>query len=122
GCSVACPTEATMFGDHAGLLAEAYRRIRENPDTYVQRVYGHKEVGGTSVFFLSSVPFEKLNFHTKLDTEPLPRLTWQVLEKIPDVVATAGVALGAVYWITSRREDVRKYVKGQKNNKSQKNA
>ncbi|MBR9977561.1 MAG: 4Fe-4S binding protein, partial [Bacteroidetes bacterium] len=40
GCSVACPTEATMFGDHAELLAKAHRRIREYPDTNVQRVYG----------------------------------------------------------------------------------
>jgi formate dehydrogenase iron-sulfur subunit len=108
-CSVACPIGATLFGDRTELLAEAQRRLRENPDTYVQKIYGQKEVGGTSVFYVSSVPFEKLGFMTKLDTEALPQRTWRVLEKIPDIVMTAGVALGAVYWITNRREEVRKF-------------
>jgi formate dehydrogenase iron-sulfur subunit len=121
-CSVACPTNATMFGDRNALIAEAHRRLRDNPDTYVQKVYGLKEVGGTSVLYLSSVPFEKLGFYTNLDTEALPIRTWRVLEKIPDIVLTAGVALGAVYWITNRREDVRKYEEEVKNQRSQKKA
>ncbi len=119
-CSVACPIGATIFGDRAALLIEAQRRVREDPDTYVQKVYGQKEVGGTSVFYLSGMPFEDLGFSTKLDTEALPQRTWRVLEKIPDIVMTAGVALGAVYWITNRREEVRKFedeVKKQRSHK-----
>jgi formate dehydrogenase iron-sulfur subunit len=119
-CSVACPIGATVYGDRDELLAEAQRRLRENPDTYVQKIYGQKEVGGTSVFYLSSMPFEKLGFMTKLDTEALPLRTWRVLEKIPDIVMTAGVALGAVYWITNRREDVKKFEAEMKNQRSQK--
>ncbi|PLX32038.1 MAG: 4Fe-4S ferredoxin [Ignavibacteria bacterium] len=119
-CSVACPTAATLFGDRDELLAEAHARIKDNPDDYVPQVYGSKEVGGTSVFYLSNVSFESLGFYTKLDHEALPQRTWNVLEKIPDIVVTAGVALGAVYWITSRRDEVRRYedeVKKQKANK-----
>ena len=118
-CSVACPMGATKFGDRDALIAEAQRRIKDNPDTYVPKVYGQKEVGGTSVFYLSSVPFEDLGFYTKLDTESLPQRTWRVLEKIPDIVTTAAVALGAVYWITNRREDVRKYEEEVKKQRSQ---
>lgn len=114
-CSVACPVEATMFGDQNTLIAEAQRRIRENPDSYVHKVYGLKEVGGTSVFYLSNVSFEKLGFRTELEETPLPEKTWRVLEKIPDIVVTAGVALGAVYWITNRREDVRRFENEKKN-------
>jgi formate dehydrogenase iron-sulfur subunit len=113
-CSVACPMEATIYGDHDELLAEAIRRIHEDPDTYVQKVYGQREVGGTSVFYVSGVPFEELGFSTTLDTNPLPERTWQVLSKIPDIVMTAGVALGAVYWITHRRDEVRRYEQLQK--------
>lgn len=119
-CSVACPTGATLFGERDELIAEAHTRLRENPDNYVQKVYGLQEVGGTSVLYLSSVPFEKLGFYTKLDTEALPQRTWRVLEKIPDIVVTAGVALGAVYWITNRREEVRKFEEEVKTQRSQK--
>lgn len=117
-CSVACPVGATMFGDRDELIAEAQRRISENPDDYVHKVYGLKEVGGTSVFYLASVPFEKLGFQTRLEEDPLPEKTWRVLEKIPDIVVTAGVALGAVYWITSRREDVRRFEEEKKKNRT----
>lgn len=33
-CTDACPTGASIFGDRDELLAEAHRRIRENPDRY----------------------------------------------------------------------------------------
>jgi formate dehydrogenase iron-sulfur subunit len=121
-CSVACPAEATFFGDRDELLAEAQRRIRENPDDYFPRVYGQTEVGGTSVFYLSNVSFESLGFNTNLEHTPLPEKTWSVLEKIPDIVVTAGVALGAVYWITSRREGVKRYEDEVKKNRFNKKA
>jgi formate dehydrogenase iron-sulfur subunit len=108
-CSEACPTGATKFGDRAELLAEAFSRIQADPKTYVPRVYGDTAAGGTSVLYLSGVPFEKLGFSTKVGTEPLPELTWRVLEKIPDVVVTAGVAFAAIHWITSRRDEVRRF-------------
>ena len=47
-CSEACPTGATKFGDRDELLTEAYTRITGEPDKYVQKIYGEKEVGGTS--------------------------------------------------------------------------
>jgi len=108
-CTVACPMEATSFGTRDELLAEAWSRITDEPDTYVKKVYGQHEVGGTSVFYVTSVPFEKLGFMTKLEYTPLPEKTWNVLKHIPDVVITAGVALGAVYWITNRRDEVRRF-------------
>jgi Ni/Fe-hydrogenase subunit HybB-like protein len=37
------------------LIAEARRRIRENPSGYVGRVYGEEEAGGTSVLFVRRV-------------------------------------------------------------------
>jgi formate dehydrogenase iron-sulfur subunit len=121
-CSVACPTGATLFGNRDELIAEAHRRIADNPDSYVPQVYGQNQVGGTSVFYLSNVSFESLGFYTKLEEEALPQRTWSVLEKIPDIVITAGVALGAVYWITSRREDVRRFEDETKKQRSQENS
>jgi formate dehydrogenase iron-sulfur subunit len=119
-CSVACPTESTKFGDRDELLAEALERIPSDPDTYVQRVYGRTEVGGTSVFYVSTVPFEDLGFITKLEHTPLPEKTWNVLKHIPNAVITAGVALSAVYWITSRRDEVRRFEEEQKQSSTEK--
>ena len=42
-------------------------------------IYGEKEAGGTSVLYLSAVPFEKLGF-PEVGTSPSPR----VLEGCPD--------------------------------------
>ncbi|MDT8324044.1 MAG: 4Fe-4S dicluster domain-containing protein, partial [Bacteroidota bacterium] len=92
----------------------------ESPDDYVPRIYGQKEVGGTSVFYLSNVSFESLGFYTNLENTSYPEKTWRVLEKIPDIVVTAGVALGAVYWITSRRDDVKRYEEEIKSKRSKK--
>jgi formate dehydrogenase iron-sulfur subunit len=105
-CAAACPTGATISGDRDELIAEARRRIAEKPDQYNDRVYGIEEVGGTSVLFLSAVPFEQIGLRTGLAHEPLPVLTWRVLSLIPDIVAVGTVLLGGVWWITHRREDV----------------
>jgi len=81
--------------------------MAENPDTYVPRIYGLEEVGGTSVLYLSSVPFEDLGFKTNLQKSAMPVLTWNVLSKIPSVVAVGGAFLYGIYWITNRRDYVR---------------
>ena len=107
-CAEACPTGATKFGDRDALIREAYERIKAEPGKYVNRIYGLNDVGGTSVLYITSVPFEQLGFKTNLQQTPLPELTWNVLEKIPSVVTVGGVFLSGIYWITSRREEVRR--------------
>ncbi|MEK6571008.1 MAG: 4Fe-4S dicluster domain-containing protein [Bacteroidota bacterium] len=107
-CVEACPTGASIFGDRDEILQEARRRIHENPDQYVQYIYGESEVGGTSVLYLSSVPFGSLGFKTDISKEPLPMLTLEALSKIPSVVFAGGVFLYGVWWITNRRKEVRK--------------
>jgi formate dehydrogenase iron-sulfur subunit len=107
-CSEACPTGATKFGDRDELIREAFARMKAEPGKYVDRLYGQLEVGGTSILYLTSVPFEKLGFHTEFGRTPLPELTWNALEKIPGVVSVGSVLLYGIYWITNRREEVRR--------------
>lgn len=59
-CTEICPTHAVKFGKVKDLLAEAKNRLQENPDQYVDYIYGEKEGGGTSVLVLSHVPYKKL--------------------------------------------------------------
>jgi formate dehydrogenase iron-sulfur subunit len=105
-CAEACPAEATVYGTREELLAEAHRRILEDPDSYHPEVYGEKEVGGTNVLILSPVPFDQLGMNVGLGTEALPNLTWEALAKVPAVVGLGVPALFAVYWITHRRQEV----------------
>lgn len=105
-CSEACPTGATIFGNLDELVAEAQKRIQENPDTYYPHIYGLKEAGGTNVLILSSVPFDQLGFARNLPQEALPHLTMKALEKIPTVVSFGTIFLGGMYWLTKRKNEI----------------
>ena len=105
-CTEACPAAATLSGTREEMIAEAKRRIAENPEGYHPHIYGLTEVGGTSVFFLSAVPFDQLGMNTGLPHEGLPPLTWRALSAVPGVAAVGSVLLGGIYWITHRREEV----------------
>jgi len=105
-CAEACPTGATSCGDRDALIAEAKRRVAEKPDQYYNRIFGVDDAGGTSVLFLSAVPFEQLGVKVGLPKEPLPLITWRALSLVPDVVSAGGVLLGGIWWITHRREKV----------------
>ncbi|HTK82844.1 MAG TPA: 4Fe-4S dicluster domain-containing protein [Bacteroidota bacterium] len=107
-CAEACPTGATKFGDRDELLKEAYTRIGAEPGKYVNKVYGVQEVGGTSILYLSSVPFEQLGFKTQLESTALPMLTWNALSKVPSVVSVGGVLLYGIWWITNRRMEIQR--------------
>ncbi len=105
-CAEACRYEATVAGTRAELLAEAHKRIAEDPDMYYDHVYGEKELGGTSVLFLAPAPMAILGYKESLGETPLPQLTWNVLEKLPSVVVGGGAALMGIWWITKRRDEV----------------
>jgi formate dehydrogenase iron-sulfur subunit len=105
-CSEACPVDATKTGDREAMIAEARQRIADKPDQYYNKIYGIQEVGGTSVFFLSAVPFDQIGLRTNVPHESLPDTTWRVLELLPNVVTTGAVLLGGIWWITNRRDEV----------------
>ena len=67
------------------MLALAHKRIADRPDKYVDHVYGEKELGGTSVLYLSAVPFEKLGFPT-YGEKPFPAFTQAALGAVPPAV------------------------------------
>ena len=61
-CVKACPNGALRFGRRDALLAQAHAQIVSNLDRYVDHVYGEHEVGGTSMLYLSPVPFRSNRF------------------------------------------------------------
>ena len=84
------------------MLALAHKRIEDRPDKYVDHIYGEKEVGGTTVLYLSAVPFEKLGFPT-FGEKPFPKFTAAALGAVPPAVMAIGAALGAVYAFFKKR-------------------
>ncbi|NPV11797.1 MAG: 4Fe-4S dicluster domain-containing protein [Ignavibacteria bacterium] len=105
-CAEACPTGATLFGDRDEMIEIAKQRLAENPEKYYQHIYGLEEVGGTSVLYISPVPFEELGFNTKLLKTALPNFTHEALAKIPTLVTVGGVLLTGFYWLTNRKNEI----------------
>jgi formate dehydrogenase iron-sulfur subunit len=101
-CVKACPADALLFGEREEMLKEAHSRIAKRPDKYVDHIYGEKEAGGTSVMYLSSVPFEKLGFPT-LDSTPYPALSSTALHSVPPAVLAVGALLGGTYALLKRK-------------------
>ncbi len=96
-CAKTCPSRAIIFGEREQLIAEGEARIRQSPARYVNYVYGKQEGGGTSVLYLSAIPFEQLGL-PRLSAVPVTLLSEQVMRyTIPFGVAwtatLAGLAL-----------------------------
>jgi formate dehydrogenase iron-sulfur subunit len=99
-CAATCPTQAILFGEKSNLLKDAWHRIGARPDKYVPQVYGEKTAGGTSMLYLTSVPFDQLGlesvgFRTDLADVPYGLHGREWMSKVPFIAVVAGgLALG----------------------------
>lgn len=84
-CVFNCPNEALQYGTRRELLAEAHRRIAENPDLYVNHIYGENEAGGTGWLYLSPVPFDELGLPVNIRQSSYPALTKGFISSIAPV-------------------------------------
>src|SRR5499427_2821874 len=101
-CVKACPADALRFGERDEMLQEARSRISKRPDKYIDHIYGEKEAGGTSVLYLSSVPFEKIGF-PDVGTKSYPGLSKLALHAVPPAVIAMGAMLGGIFAFMKRR-------------------
>lgn len=105
-CAKACPS-AIEYGNRADMIAEAKRRLAARPDKYFNRIYGLEEAGGTSVLYLSELPFPELGFK-KVTTRALPSYTWAALRLVPGVFLTMGGSLALISWLMHRKDRLRR--------------
>lgn len=106
GCVEVCPTEATLFGDREELLAEAKRRLRAEPNRYIQKVWGEHWVGGTSVLYISDIEINFLGWKKELGNLPFPQMTWNILVKMPSIFLGIGGLMAGIYWLAERKNKI----------------
>ncbi|MBN1316561.1 MAG: hydrogenase 2 operon protein HybA [Anaerolineales bacterium] len=95
-CVEACPTGALIWGTRDELLAEAHRRIDENPDLYQETVYGEHDGGGTSALYLSHVTYGKLGF-PELGDSPVPQLSESLaVYGTPSILGVVAISLAVI--------------------------
>ena len=102
-CVKACPEKASIFGSREEMLEVAGQRLRDNPNKYVQRIWGEREVGGTAVLYISDIPLDFLGSKPQLGEQSYPELTWASLSKVPPTILCVGGLMAGIYWIIGRR-------------------
>ncbi len=98
-CAEACG-DALIFGTRRELLAEARKRIVENPKDYIDHIYGEIEAGGTGVLYLSPASFSEVGFNTKLQNTSYPELSKGFLFSVPSVFVLLPVLLLGIHEAT----------------------
>ncbi len=112
-CVEVCPVDAMYFGTREEVIMEARRRIVENPDDYVNHIYGEHEMGGTNWMYLSPVPFEQVGLSTDVGTTSAMEYTSGALGAVPLITAFWPVMLMGAYAIAKRKEKIAKEEKEQ---------
>jgi len=102
-CAEACPSGALHFDKRSSLLARAHGLIDSNPERYVNYVYGEHEVGGTSMLYVSDMPFEDLGFRMNLPTYAPPEETEKVMSALPMVIGGMATLMTGTALYTHRR-------------------
>ena len=109
GCVEACPRKALLIGPRKEIEKIAEDRVRAMNGS----IYGKKENGGTSTFYVSPVSFEKINAAIEKkpgrpDMKPDVQRRMNATEPLGKAVLAAPVlgviAAGALNWF-SRRKD-----------------
>ncbi|MGE5383942.1 MAG: 4Fe-4S dicluster domain-containing protein [Omnitrophica WOR_2 bacterium] len=102
-CAAACG-DALIFGTRREMIAEARKRITENPKDYYDKIYGEDVAGGTGLLYLSAAPFEELGFNPKLQNSSYPELSKGFLYSVPSVFVLLPPLLLAIHEATKSNQ------------------
>jgi len=104
-CVEICPFEALTYGKLFELHKIAHDKIKDNPDRYIDKIFGDLEVGGTSWLYLAGKDFNELGF-PKLGHDPAPGVSEAIQHGVfayfvPPLSVYA--LLGGVMWLTKKK-------------------
>lgn len=103
-CVESCPTNAIQVGEREEMLALAHEKIAKEPNRYINYVYGENEVGGTSAFYISGIPFEELGF-AQPGSVPPAYSSEAVMHATPAIAGGMALALSAIYLTIKRYKE-----------------
>jgi Fe-S-cluster-containing dehydrogenase component len=106
-CVEICPVEALTYGKRYELVKLAHQKINDNPDRYIDHVYGEHEVGGTSWMYLASRDFDKLAFPVHSD-HPAPGASESLQHAIFKYFippASLFALLGGIMWLGKKKNE-----------------
>jgi len=103
-CVKTCPTGTLMFGERDQMIAVAQERLAKNPDKYYpnQGIYGLNEVGGTTVLYISHIPFHEMGL-PEVGTKRASDVSEKIMKSTPIVAVGWGAILTGGWWIMQRR-------------------
>jgi formate dehydrogenase iron-sulfur subunit len=104
-CVSSCPNGALRFGKRNELMVQAKARVKSNPGRYVNQIYGEHEAGGTSVLYLSPIPFGLLGF-PELGDESIAHYAEAVMGQTPIIALTVASVVTALHLFMQRRQMV----------------
>ncbi len=97
-CAATCPTDAIQFGTREEMRDMAHERIKNEPERYVDHVFGEYENGGTSTFYLSPVPFDQLGFPSvETDRSPAEFNRIATEEGTPIIAGVVALGMTGIY-------------------------
>jgi hypothetical protein len=100
-------------GPRKDLIAEAHKRIEENPGRYVNHVYGENEAGGASYLILSGIPVEKFGL-PKLGAAVRSSYSERIMRSLPGWIVGMGLFLGGLYHMEQRQKRIAEQKAAQK--------
>ena len=72
----------------------------------MNHIYGKDEAGGTSLLYISPVPFQQLGM-PKLGSAPIQKDAEDIMQKAtPAVLVGMLVGLSGLYWVVKRRQEM----------------
>jgi formate dehydrogenase iron-sulfur subunit len=106
-CVAICPVEALTYGKRYELVKLAHKKINENPEHYIDHVYGEHEVGGTSWMYLASREFDTLAFPVH-NNKPAPGASESLQHAIFKYFippASLFALLGGIMWLGKKKNE-----------------
>jgi formate dehydrogenase iron-sulfur subunit len=103
-CVKTCPSGALMFGTREEMVALGEERLANNPERYYkdQGIYGLNDAGGTTVLYISHIPFDKMGLPVVRD-ESIPEVTETIMKSTPIVAVSWAGILAGLWWVFRRR-------------------
>lgn len=103
-CVEICPQQVMTFGRRADLIKIGHERITADPAKYVDKIYGEKEVGGTSWMYLSNVDFDKVGLDNHMQNEPIISNVKDFLGTVPMVLAIWPALFSGIHLLATKNK------------------